>query len=274
MYYLLLTAVRLVAEQAGDGRLVITQVGGKTGEAVAQHMRRDVGWQITKLGDPNQIFLWPTCPPTDWRTPHRHSLAGIGSPCRRVLTRDAAMRRSWYRPAEPCAVADRLRPSQPKNFTASPSGQDHQPCGGNGRLPDFRRLRCAAKLPILIISQPSLPSSIGEPDDTMPGLSEAKTLANGVGEDGTEQCHLRLATPRPPRTTDRPRGLVFCLEAVLPVAMSCMKPSISLRVTEATDIRPSKGTMWRTIRPRSEISIFPSYEACKAQPTVVEGQKL
>ena len=45
-------AVRLVAEQAGDGRLVVTEISGKTGEAVAQHMRRDVGWQITQLGDP------------------------------------------------------------------------------------------------------------------------------------------------------------------------------------------------------------------------------
>ena len=45
-------AVRLVAEQAGDGRLVVAKIGGKTGEAVAQHMGRDVGWQITQLGDP------------------------------------------------------------------------------------------------------------------------------------------------------------------------------------------------------------------------------
>ena len=45
-------AVGLVAEQAGDRRLVIAEIGGKTGEAVAQHMRRDIGWQITELGDP------------------------------------------------------------------------------------------------------------------------------------------------------------------------------------------------------------------------------
>jgi hypothetical protein len=31
-------AVRLVAEQAGDGRLVEAEIGGKTGEAMAQHM--------------------------------------------------------------------------------------------------------------------------------------------------------------------------------------------------------------------------------------------
>ena len=45
-------AVRLVAEQAGDGRLVIAQIGGETGEAMAEHMRRDVGRQITQRGDP------------------------------------------------------------------------------------------------------------------------------------------------------------------------------------------------------------------------------
>ena len=37
-------AVRLVAEQAGDRRLVEAEVGGETGEAVAQHMGCDVGY--------------------------------------------------------------------------------------------------------------------------------------------------------------------------------------------------------------------------------------
>jgi hypothetical protein len=31
-------AVRLVADQAGDCRLVVAEIGGKTGEAMAQHM--------------------------------------------------------------------------------------------------------------------------------------------------------------------------------------------------------------------------------------------
>ena len=43
--------VCLVAKQAGDRRLVIAKIGGKTGEAVAQHMRRDVSRQITQRGD-------------------------------------------------------------------------------------------------------------------------------------------------------------------------------------------------------------------------------
>ena len=37
--------------------------------------------------------------------------------------------------------------------------------------------------------------------------------------------------------------MVFCLEAVFPVATSCMKASTSSLVTEATDFRPSKGMM-------------------------------
>jgi hypothetical protein len=45
-------AVRLVAEQGCDGRLAVPEISGKTGEAVAQHMRRDIGRQITQLGDP------------------------------------------------------------------------------------------------------------------------------------------------------------------------------------------------------------------------------
>ncbi len=42
---------------------------------------------------------------------------------------------------------------------------------------------------------------------------------------------------------------------------------------EATDFRPGMEMMWRAIRPRSEISALPAdYVACKAQPTVVEGE--
>jgi hypothetical protein len=43
-------AVRLVAEQAGDGRLVITQIGGKTGEAVTQDVGRDAQAQHDASG--------------------------------------------------------------------------------------------------------------------------------------------------------------------------------------------------------------------------------
>jgi hypothetical protein len=34
--------VRIVAEQAGDGLLVVANISGETGEAMAQHVRRDV----------------------------------------------------------------------------------------------------------------------------------------------------------------------------------------------------------------------------------------
>ena len=44
--------VRLVPEQGGDRRLVVAEIGGETGKAMAQHMGRDVDWQITQLGDP------------------------------------------------------------------------------------------------------------------------------------------------------------------------------------------------------------------------------
>jgi len=37
-------AVYLGAEQAGNDRLVVAKIGGKTGKAVAQRMLRDVGW--------------------------------------------------------------------------------------------------------------------------------------------------------------------------------------------------------------------------------------
>src|ERR1700722_2162520 len=42
----------LVAEQAGDGRLAIAEIGGKTGKAVAHHVWPDVGWKPTELRDP------------------------------------------------------------------------------------------------------------------------------------------------------------------------------------------------------------------------------
>jgi hypothetical protein len=44
-------AVRLVADQAGDRRLVIAEISRKRCKAAAQRVRRDIGWQITQLGD-------------------------------------------------------------------------------------------------------------------------------------------------------------------------------------------------------------------------------
>ena len=86
-------------------------------------------------------------------------------------------------------------------------------------------------------------------------IVDPNALAHGVAEDGAQQATVRPATPRPPRTIERPRGLVFSLVAVLPAAMSCMKRSTSSRLTVFAGIRPSRGTMWRAIRPRSEISV-------------------
>ena len=76
--YLLVMLCVLWPSKRGDRRLVVAEVGGETGEAVAQHMRRDVGRQITELGDPQ-----PHLPIADdrsrridWRTPYRRSSAG------------------------------------------------------------------------------------------------------------------------------------------------------------------------------------------------------
>jgi hypothetical protein len=45
-------AVSLMPEQGCDSRLVVPEIGGETGEAMAQHMGRDVSRQIAQLGDP------------------------------------------------------------------------------------------------------------------------------------------------------------------------------------------------------------------------------
>ena len=45
------------------------------------------------------------------------------------------------------------------------------------------------------------------------------------------------------------------LLTVLPAATSCMKASTSSRVIDATGLRPSRGMMCLSIRPRSEISV-------------------
>ena len=61
--------------------LVVAQIGGKTGEAVAQHVGRDVGGQITNLAILNHVFLV---------TNHlrvgstRSPFLGTGSPSRRA----------------------------------------------------------------------------------------------------------------------------------------------------------------------------------------------
>ena len=96
-----------------------------------------------------------------------------------------------------------------------------------------------------------------EPDDAMRRVVDPKALAHGVGEDRAEQrrrCgrrrHGHHARPRDHAASSSPGP------AVMPAATSCMK---ALRhrsgVIAATGIRPSSGMMWRSIRPRSEISV-------------------
>ena len=140
-------------------------------------MRRDVRRQITQLGDPQ-----PHLPIAD---DHLAGSAGEHDIADHRLRLDhhagefdkGRERCAGLGIGQPCSSSWQidLRPSQAQNFTASPSGQDHQPCGGNGRLPDLLLPSSIARaqLPILIISQPSLPSSIGEPDDTMRRIVEA-----------------------------------------------------------------------------------------------------
>ena len=130
-----------------------------------------------------------------------------------------------------------------------------------------------AKLPILIISQPSLPSSIGGTGRYQRRVVEAKTLANGVGEDGTEQPDTATGDTTP-TTNDRQTAWLGLLPGGCLARGDVVHEAIDIITRDRGHRLPaSKGTMWRTIRPRSEISIFPSYETCKAQPTVVEGQK-
>ena len=108
---------------------------------------------------------------------------------------------------------------------------------------------------VLIIGHLPLSSAFGELDDPVHRIVDASALAHGIAEDRPSSATVRPATPRPPRTIERPRGLVFSLTAVLSAATSCMKRSTSSRLTVLTGIRPSKGTMCRAIRPRSEISV-------------------
>ena len=132
-------AVRLMAEQAGDGRLVIADIGAQTGEAVAQHMRRDVGWQITQLGDPQ-----PHLAIADDRclagSTGEHHITDPGSGLNHGTGqfRQGTDRCTSLGTDQSCSSPRQidLRPSQATS-PSSPSGHDHQPCGGDGWLPDL-----------------------------------------------------------------------------------------------------------------------------------------
>ena len=88
----------------------------------------------------NHIFRYPTI----GVSPDR--LANTTSPILGCdwITAQAAFRQGTERCAglgigQPCSSSRQIdfRPSQAQHFTASPSRQDHQPCGRDGWLPDL-----------------------------------------------------------------------------------------------------------------------------------------
>ena len=169
------------------------------------------------------------------------------------------MRRSWCRPVVQFVVADRppTIAGPALRRVAIRSGSSAMWRRWLASRPLLLRLRqCHAKLSVLVIGQPSLSSAFGEFDDAMHRIVDPKALANGIGEDRTEQC--RRCDRRHHDHRARPRDRVAWSSpwpAVLPAATSCMKRSTSFRLTVLTGIRPSKGMMCRAIRPRSEISV-------------------
>ena len=62
---------------------------------------------------------------------------------------------------------------------------------------------------------------------------------------------VRVPVPMPPRTIARPCFLVFSVIFVLPAATSRIKRVMSADVRSLIRRVPSKGTMWRLIRPSS-----------------------
>jgi hypothetical protein len=54
--YLLVMLCVLWPIKDADGRLVVAEIGGQIGEAVTEDVGRDVGWQITQLGDPQPLL--------------------------------------------------------------------------------------------------------------------------------------------------------------------------------------------------------------------------
>jgi hypothetical protein len=137
---------------------------------VAENMRRDVGWQISQLGDPQ-----PHLPIADdghlAGSTGEHHIADhrLGLDHGAGQFRQGAERCAGLGIGQPCSSSWQidLRPSQTRHLAATPSRQDHQPCGGDGWLPDLCRLQCPPKLPVLIIGQTSLSPTLGELDDAM-----------------------------------------------------------------------------------------------------------
>ena len=82
-------------------------------------------------------------------------------------------------------------------------------------------------------------------------------MADGIGEYPPRRPTARLAAVLPPRTRASPRFFsLLLLPAVLPKATSCMNLSTSSVVTAATLSWPSRGLIWRSMRPLSISSVL------------------
>ena len=80
-------AVRLVAEQGCDRRLVIAQIGTKTGAPVPEHMGCDVGWQIIR---PDRRSCWVNSIPRILGRPAAPVVGSVAAPALNAIKVTAA----------------------------------------------------------------------------------------------------------------------------------------------------------------------------------------
>ena len=113
-----------MADQCRDGAFSIAQISGKTGEAVAQHMRSDFGGLITQLGDPQPHLRIADGRPAGSTRKHQIAVPRLGLDHRAGFQRQCTKRCVGLGIGQSCCSSWHidLRPSQAQHFASSLTG--------------------------------------------------------------------------------------------------------------------------------------------------------
>ena len=104
--------------------------------------------------------------------------------------------------------------------------------------------------------------AVGVALDAADRIVGPKPAAHGESEDRTEQAHCAGRGSASAVTRASPCLPVLMRAAVSPSVTASRNRSMSLRVTDATLSQPSRGLMWRSMRPLSVASVLGFLVAC------------
>ena len=117
--------------------------------------------------------------------------------------------------------------------------------------PDVQRPQGLPEGAIFLWRKSKRSALVGGLADAMSGIAFDVAGFPCVGEHATQQAHGADGGCGPPVTRARPRGFVFTVAAVLPLVTASRKRLMSALVRSLSGFFPSRGRMWRAIRPRS-----------------------